>query len=217
MAGKKLMNMFFKVVDDEEKVEKTIPQSPSVPLPVTPNMTASAAPIQEDMEIKKQLADALEKANVEGYDYFELVKTVDAQAAIIPSEALRFQASYASATVMGVTVDKLISSAQFYLSILSKKEEEFKGTVAEHLNKTVTSKEDGIKRIDEEMQQKAEKIKAMTDEINAIQQKKTEMVNEISSNRAQIEQINNRFYATYKVFTDKITSDIEKIKTYLIK
>jgi hypothetical protein len=48
-----------------------------------------------------------------------------------------------------------------------------------------------------------------------MQQQRTAMANEISKSQAEIAQVENNFNATLKVFTGRISSDIEKIKTYL--
>lgn len=217
MAGKGIMNLFFKIEDDgvdtkaPAKEEKVVAQQPSF-APSAPSLIA-----QEDANIKKELSDALEKANQPGYDYFELAQSIAAQASIIPSEAQRFQSTFAVVSPMGVTPDKLIASAQFYLNVLKGKEDEFNKTVAQHMAESVTGREEEAKKFDGDMLAKSEQIKQLTEEINALQQKKTAIINEVSSSRAQIEQVKNNFNATLKVFVDRINSDIEKIKTYLSK
>jgi DNA repair exonuclease SbcCD ATPase subunit len=215
--GKKMniASLFFKVEKDETASE---------PAPVTQAAVAqvsmATAPTfaaKEDAEIKKQLASALEQANQAGYDYFEFAQAVDAQAAIIPAEAVRFQASFAAAATMGTTVDKLLGSAQFYLSILKGKEDEFNKTVEQHMAEAVTSREKELTQYDGDMQAKAEQIKKLTEEINALQQKKTSIINEVSASKSQIEQVRNNFSATMRVFVDKINADIGKIQQYLVK
>jgi len=216
-AAKGLMSFFVKVENDGKEETKEIKSSAqpqfatSAPAPATGFIPSA----REDAEIKKQLADAIEQANQPGYDYFEMAKSVEAQAAIIPSEALRFQSTFAAIASMGVTPDKLIDSAQFYLSVLKKKEDEFSKTVNAHMAEAVTSRENEATKFDADMVAKSEQIKKLTEEINSLQQQKTAIVNEISTNKAQIEQVKNNFATTMKVFVDRINTDIEKIKTYL--
>jgi hypothetical protein len=214
-----IMNLFFKVEDTEndsikKKDEKIPPQvqpqfAPSAPAPLSAMVT------QEDATIKKQLAEALEEANQPGYDYFEMAKSIEAQASIIPSESLRFQSTFATISSMGITPDKLVTSAEYYLTVLKKKEDEFNKTLEQHMSTAVTSKEEGAKKFDADMLAKSEQIKQLTADINTMQQQKTAILNEISSSRAQIEQVKNNFYATMKVFVDRINADIGKIKSYL--
>lgn len=212
----KFAGLFVKIEDDKAPVQTPAPVTPQVAFtaPITP---ASAG--QEDAEIKQQLAQALEEANQPGYDYFELAQSIKAQENIIPSESLRFQASFATASAMGpsVTPDKLIDSAKFYLTVLKKKEDDFNAALEKHVQETVTSKQDDINKYDSDMQGKAAQIKQLTEEINAIQAQKTAITNEISDSKSKIDQVRNNFFASMKVFTDKINSDIEKIKQYLMK
>jgi hypothetical protein len=220
MAGKGIMNLFFKVEDDGKESSK---KDEKVSVPAQPQFASSApAPLssmaaQEDATIKKQLADALEAANQPGYDYFEMAKSIEAQASIIPSEGLRFQSTFATVSSMGVTPEKLITSAEYYLTVLKKKEDEFNKTLEQHMSEAVTSKENETKKFDADMLAKSEQIKQLTADINTMQQQKTAILNEVSSSRAQIEQVKNNFYATMKVFVDRINSDIGKIKSYLVK
>jgi len=216
------MNLFFKVEDDgvpsSKEEAKTVPATPQFASTAQSAQTpVTTLGVQEDATIKKQLSDALEAANQPGYDYFELAKSIEAQASIIPSESLRFQSSYAVVASMGVTPDKLISSAEFYLTVLKKKEDEFNKTLEQHTSEAVTAKENEAQKFDADMLAKSEQIKQLTEEINVMQQQKTAILNEVSSSRAQIEQVKNNFYATMKIFVDRINSDIGKIKTYLVK
>jgi len=217
IASKKkggISNFFFKV--------ENVPDENEITSPAQTKTTVSAAPAgigvgQEDAKIREVLAAALEEANMEGYDYFEFAKALEAVTTIIPSEALRFQSTFASAAVQGVTVDKLISSAQHYLQVLDKANDDFAKTVQNRTNETVTSKETAIQKIDADMQTKAEQIKKLTEEINVMQQQKTSVTNEIAQSQAEIVQAQNKFAATLKVFVDRISGDITKIKTYLTK
>jgi chromosome segregation ATPase len=216
MAKKNVLDLFFKVEDDKKETAKTPSATPTVdfaPSTFTPTSVSSIG--QEDAEIKKQLADALEKANLEGYDYFEFAKALEAQTAIIPSEALRFQSSFAMANSMGVTVEKLLSSAQHYMDVLQSKQDEFSKALEQHTGNAVLSKEQSIKDLDTQMQAKAAEIQKITTEINQMQQNKTTLINEIGAAKAEIDKVRNNFTATLQVFTNRIGGDINKIKTYL--
>ena len=216
MAKKGIMDLFFKVEEDpKEAAAQTV--KAAAPAPVSASTTSTGVIGQEDAEIKKQLADALEQANLPGYDYFEFSKSTEAQANLIPSEELRFKSTFAvaSATDPKITPDYIISAAQKYLAVLQQKESEFNVAVDKHATGAVASKEEAIKKIDADMQAKADEIKKVTEDINALQQQKTALSNEISTAKVEIERVRNNFQTTLQVFVKRITSDIEKIKQYL--
>jgi hypothetical protein len=207
--------LFFKTVDEESTESQTQVQPAIIQQQTAQPANQQIQVGQEDKEIKQQLVIALEQANLEGYDYFEFAKAIDAQVNIIPAEQMRFQSTFAMASTMGVTINILLSSAQHYLDVLSTKEKEFLTAVDKHSSDAVGGKEEQMKKIDSDMSQKAEQIKTLTQEINVLQQQKTTISNEIASNRVKIDTIKINFYATLKVISDRIKSDIDKVKQYI--
>ena len=216
-AKKGLMDFFIKVEDDKEPSKAPQIKEEIKPVPVqAPSSTPFSMPVaNEDAEIKKQLSAALDQAKQPGYGYYDMAKAIEAMASIIPSEALRFQSTFAAVSSLGLTSDKLVASAQYYLSVLKAKEDEFVKTVEANTSELITSKENDVTKFDADMCTKSDQIKKLTEEINALQQQKTSIINEVSSNKVKIDQVKNNFNATMRIFVDRINSDIEKIKTYL--
>ena len=201
---KKITDLFFKVEEIPDAA------TASAPVPETAGL-----PAQEDAEIKEQLSAALSSANQPGYDYFEFAQAAESMISLIPAEALRYQSTFASAKVQGVTAEKLLSSAQYYLNVLKKKETEFDQALEDHTQQAVTAKMDAISKVNADMLAKAEQIRKINEEINTLQTQKTAMTNEVSDSQTKIAQTRNNFGATMKLFVDRISSDMEKIKTYL--
>lgn len=202
------MDLFWKqeeitaVSEEPKKVESSVP-------PV------NAASGQTDENIAASLSEALQVANIEGYDYFEYAKTLDALKPTITAEQTLFQTAFASASVMGVTKQKLIDTAQHYLGVLDKKSSEFEEAMKTKIGESVTGKENESKSMDGEIKSRAETIQKLTEEINQLQAKKTQLTNEASDNRIKIERVRNNFAATLQIFVEKIKSDLEKINKYL--
>jgi chromosome segregation ATPase len=116
---------------------------------------------------------------------------------------------------MGLSADTLLSSAQYYLDILKKKEDEFNDALEGHSKNSILAKEKECQDIDAQMSNKAEQIKSLTEEISTLQKKKVGMMAEVMAAKAETEKVRNNFYLTLKVFTSRISSDIEKIKSYI--
>jgi predicted nucleic acid-binding Zn-ribbon protein len=102
------------------------------------------------------------------------------------------------------------------MDILKNEAGKFEATMASVVKNNITSKETQIKDIDDETQKKTDEIKRLTDEINELQSQKGTVSNEISQQKAKVEQAQNNFGATLKVFIDKINTDLGKIKKYLL-
>jgi hypothetical protein len=217
---KSILNLFVDLGDDgkeESKQNVEQEQTPTVVLEQPKAVVIEAKPAEgkTDTAIAENLANALEEANIDGYDYFEYAKTLEALSATIPSEQVRYQTAFASAGVMGATKEKLIETAQHYTNILNEQGEKFSGFVAQQIEQNVTSKESGLTQIDSSIQEKAELIQKLTQEINELTQQKTEIANEVAENKIKIERVQNDFAATLKVFLNKIKKDMDKISTYI--
>jgi len=224
-VGKKILNLFVEVEDDADEkkasVEKRKPVSPVSPAaPVQavqpdriPAAVASAG--KSDDTIAKTLADALEKANLPGFDYFEYAKMLDALKAGIPVEQTLYQTAFTSGSVMGANKKTLVDSATQYIAVLNKEAEKFAVSVRQSTKDTVTGKEEQVRAIDASIAEKNAQIQKLTEEINALSAEKNSIANTIAENRIKIEKVQNDFAATLQVFLGRIKGDLEKIEKYV--
>ena len=195
-----------------ERSSATLQQVPPVILPPLPSGSQQG---EVDDKIAATLADALEKNNQTGFDYFEYAKTVDALKATIPAEATLYQSAFASATVMGASAQTLLQSAEFYLGILDKKAIEFEHACKEEYAVSVEGKIKEITGIEEQIRQKAELIQQITNEINTFSTNKNTLLSEVEQSKNKIEIVRKKYNTTWEVFSSRIRLDIEKIKQYL--
>lgn len=218
MAGKGFsLKGLFVTGGDEEKASPV-----AEPVTTVSSSQVSAAPSipvavsdKDSESIRIHLATAMESASAPGFDYLKFINAVEAQKAAIPTENVRFQVIGGTAAVMGVTTNTLIDSAKGYLKVLDDEEKKFSGAAAQQMKDNVINKETELSSIDGEIAKIASQIQALTSQINALQQSKTKLSTEISDNKTKIDRTAVNFSSMLKVFRDKITADIEKIKTYL--
>lgn len=220
--GKSIYGLCFDV-PKEEKVEAT-EKTEQTPAPkqqpveigtITPGNSEIGSTGKADTAIAESLAAALESSNLDGYDYFEFAKTLDVLSVTIPSEQVKFQSAFATASVMGISKDKLIETANHYLNVLQTEAQKFGKFVEMQVEENVTSKEGSLTEKDNLIKEKAAQIQQLTEDINVLTQEKTEIENMVAENKIKIEKIQNNFVATIKVFVEKIKKDIEKISTYI--
>lgn len=207
--GKNIMNLFIKMEDDPKPDVK-----PEVK-PVVTAPVANASAGRTDEKITQGLVKALEDANLDGYDYFEFAKTLDALRPSMPAEQNLYQTAFATGAVMGATKDNLLRTAQHYMGALESEHAKFQDLCKEQTENTVTGPEKQVAAVDEKIKVLAEQIKAITDEINTLSASKVKVSNDISDSKAKIEQIRNNFAATLAVFTGRIQGDLEKIQKYI--
>jgi hypothetical protein len=213
--GKSLLGIFLQI-EDEEKTSatpQTVPPEVSATGPTSaPKETVSGAP---DESVVKLLSDAIDKANIDGFDYYEFSQMLTALKPSLPSEQALFQTAFTSSKVMGATKEKLIQTAGVYLELLNKKAQEFEGACLDAVENLVTSREKELKAMDIAIQEKAAAIQALTEEINNMTAQKTQITNEIGKSQLKIDTHRNNFTATLQTFTSRINGDIEKINKYI--
>jgi len=127
---KNLKSLF--IVEDEEEnkeapkpSEKTAGKSDKEPVvstpPPLPNTSVSASSQGVlDTNIVEKLLQAIEKNNLEGFDYLEYKKSLKALEKMPMDEATKYRSAFATASTMGVTLDKLIQTTNFYIGVLDK-------------------------------------------------------------------------------------------------
>jgi Skp family chaperone for outer membrane proteins len=210
--GKNILGLFVQVQEEEDKestTESTSTPEKSVSLP------SDSSTGTQDETVAKLLTDALEKANIEGFDYFEFAQMLQALKPSLPSEQTLFQTAYTSGKVMGATKEKLVQTARVYIDVLNKKAKEFEAACQAKVDELITGREKNLQGMDAAIQEKAAAIQKLTEEINAMSTEKTKMTNEIGENRIKIETKRNNFSATLQTFVGKIQGDIDKIGKYI--
>jgi len=161
------------------------------------------------------LSAALEKNNQQGFDYFEFRQALINLAKMPMDEATRFHSAYAMAQTMGVTPEKLMESAQFYLNVLTNEQAKFNEAHAQQRGRLIGNREDEVKNLEAMMQQKAEQIKQLTQQIEEHRQRSEQIRQEISDSTVKIENTKADFDATFANVTGHIQDDIGKIQQYL--
>jgi len=161
------------------------------------------------------LFGALEKANLEGFDYFEYKQALQNMRKMNMDESTMYKSAFASAQIMGATPDLLNSSARHYLEVLDEEERKFedawKNQAQNNIDKKVTSKT----KLAESIKMKSERIAKLKEEINVAEDKLSTVDEEIQTMRLKVNKTRNDFIASWKFLTDQIKEDISKMSNYL--
>lgn len=189
-----------------------VQQSQTTPQP-RPRSTVSEGKVSTKfMDI---LFGAMEKNNIEGFDYLEFKKSLQSLAKMPLDEQTRFQSAFAMAQSMGVTPQRLIETAGHYLKILQQEEQKFEQALAKQKKGQIGNKEQQIQQLENVVKQKAAQIKKLTQEIEQHQKKALALKEEIEDKAVKIESTKNDFIASYDNLTAQIQKDVENMKNYL--
>lgn len=168
-----------------------------------------------DNAIIDKLLQAIEKNNLEGFDYLEFKKALKALEKIPMDEATKYRSTYATASTMGVTLSKLIDSTKHYISVLDNENNSFTKAFEGQLTTKVGDKEKEIVQFDAIIKEKSQKIKQLTEEITKHQTQISELRKVVDESKAKIDKTKNDFKLSYHHLRTQLEQDVEKMKQYL--
>ncbi len=218
----------FIVPEDEEIVNKKTPtkkketkseiKTPTTKLSNKTGLTSTSNPGKGEFnkQIFESLTKAIADANLPGEDYLEFISALKAMEGISLDEKVKMQTVLATLSTKGLTVQKIIESADYYMKVLENEKEKFKQAMIKQTTGKIGNKHKQIKDLEEESKQKAEKIKALTDEINSNTTKIANLKKDIETADLKIKSTENNFNITYAHIADQIKNKVEKIKTLVI-
>jgi len=192
---------------------KTIHKASSQQPPASPSPTVTRGTLNE--KFVQALANALEKNNQEGFDYFEFRQALINLSKMSMDEQTRFQSAYALAQTMGTSTAKLVESARYYLDVLNNEQTHFAEAHAQQKAKLVGDREKEAQNLEASMQQKAEQIKKLTEEIEHCRKQSEKIRQEITENTQKIEATKADFESTFSSVYSQIQDDVSKIQQYL--
>lgn len=161
------------------------------------------------------LAKAMEAANQEGFDYFEFKQALANLKNVPMDDATRFKSAFAMSQAMGVTADKLVTSATYYLDVLKNEQTKFVQAAANQRQAQVGNKQAQADNLEAVMRQKAEQIKQLTAEIEQHRKEVEAIKSDISQATVKVEQTARDFEATYQLLVGQIQADVNSMKSYL--
>jgi len=199
----------------EKGTPKSTPTSKSTPSANAEVVSPTAGKGQATSKFIEIMFGAMEKHNLDGFDYIEYKESLKSLEKMPMDEQTRFQSAFAMAKTMGATPQKLIDAAAHYLKVLEHEEKKFEQALENQRTRQIGGREKQIKDMEVGIQQKAKHIQKLTKEIEAAQQQLGAIKKEISGAVSKVETTKNNFIASYNVVVAQIRADIEKMKKYL--
>jgi cell division protein FtsB len=157
-------------------VDKTTTTQKSVPASTTTAGTREGKVTSKFTDI---LLGAMEKANMEGFDYLEYKKSLQSLQKMNMVEATAYQSAFAMAQTMGASPEKLINSAQHYLQALKVEEEKFAGALANQQQSRIGAKKEEQTQLQQTIKNKEAQIQQLQKEIQDHQAKLGKLDKEI--------------------------------------
>ena len=161
------------------------------------------------------LLKAIDENNLEGFDYLEYKQSLDSLAKMDMDEATRYKSAFAMANTMGVTPEKLIKTAGFYVDILQKENEKFTGAVHNQMDKQVKGRQEKVKSLKKSISENEAKIEELKTTIEKDKNELQKVSSEIDGAERKVKETEAKFQYAYNSVLKQIVSDMEKMKSYL--
>ena len=131
------------------------------------------------------------------------------------SEELMYQSAFATASTMGVTLDRLVETAEYYIKIMDKEMHNFGEAVARQNNEMVVKRKEQSLLVEEQLAQKRKQIELLEKEIVTLTEKQDKLKNDIEQSSIKIEKTKANFEKSFLNLRQQFESDIVKMKKYL--
>src|SRR6478609_619389 len=127
--GKKILSAFVELSEDRKTLTATeVEETPVV----------RYQPSSDRDKFQQYFNKLFEEANIQGPDYYEFSKMIEAMSSI-PDEKARYLAAFAGLSVQGLEKTRLLSTASQYLQVLETDASNFNNTIDATLHEKVTN------------------------------------------------------------------------------
>ena len=206
------------IVSDENAatpVSETPTTNQTVELAQKPDQKVTSSTGNVDNDILGKLFQALEDNNQPGFDYMEFRKALKTLSALPMDESIKYQSTFATASTIGVTLEMLLSSIEFYKKVLINEEANFtkaiKDQTSVNISDKITQKENILKSI----VAKSEQIKKLTNEIGGLQTEIEQLTLSIETAESKIKETALNFETSINVIKNQLDQDAIKLKQYI--
>lgn len=171
--------------------------------------------LEIDPKFNELLMKAIETNNLDGFDYLEFKNSLKSVEKVIPDEAVRYTSAFEMAKTMGLTKDKLISTAEHYANILTTEAKKFQDAVQNQRRIQVGDRQSSIEKLNQAVKDKQAMIEKLQAEMKSAEQNLKNLNAEIDQAEQKISNTEKQFEMSYQLINNQIKDDINKIKSYL--
>ena len=161
------------------------------------------------------LTKALEKSNLEGFDYIEFKQSLGKLQAMDMDQATAYKSAFITASTMGLTKEKLLKTAEHYKKVLFNEKQQFDQALQKQMEQRVESKRSEVEKMKKQVEEYKAKIIELEGKIAKAQSTIDHADEHIQAAREKIESTKVAFEATLQSILKEIDQDIENVNTLL--
>jgi len=158
------------------------------------------------------LMKALEKRNLDGFDYLEFKQSVGRLTDIGMDLDTAINSAFITGSSMGLTKEKLLKTANYYSGVLEDEKAQFMRSLEKHLVDNVEGKAKQTGELKKKIANWESKIEQLQKQIEAAQQQIDASDAQIEAARNKAEENQQGFDTALEVITTTIKEDIANIE-----
>ena len=161
------------------------------------------------------LANALEKNNLPGFDYFEFKRAVHNLLEMKLDEAIAYKSAFTTAATLGITKEKLIETAGYYRNLVSKEKEHFDNALENQNVVKITGRQADIKRLKDQIERHKSEIVRLQDEMADYLNQIDLAEGSLKAETEKLEKAKTSFERTHQAVILQMDKDVENLHKYL--
>lgn len=161
-----------------------------------------------DDKIISKLLVALKDAQQDGFDYLKFKHSYTALLEMGMDEAKAAKSAFLTASTMGFSKDKLLSSARAYLAVLQKERETFANALKFQIAQNIDGKRVEISRSREKIQENLRRIDQLQKENILLEQQAKQIEDGLAASEGKIEETRGKFKLTFDHLYSEIEDDL---------
>lgn len=166
-------------------------------------------------KMQTALISALAKNASEEFDYLKFKVSVKRMLKMGMDRETAVKSAFATASVMGLTKNKLLSSAKKYKGTLDQERDQFAIALKNKIAKNVDGKKVEAEKLKKEIISHKEKIARLLNEIELFEEKIGQVDDVINDAKEKIESTRNDFKTTFDAIYSQIEEDLLNIDSAL--
>ena len=163
----------------------------------------------------ESLVRALEKNNLPGFDYLEFKLSLGKLALMDLPEEMAYKSAFATASTVGLTKEKLLTTGQHYRKVLHDEKEQFSQALQGQLQKRVNNKQEEVIKLKTQIQAWQEQIVNLQNQIDKSQATIDDAGSQMEAEMKKIQSTKDSFEHTHLSIMNQIELDLQNIQRYL--
>lgn len=162
------------------------------------------------------LINALEKNNLPGFDYIEFKQALSAlseQTSL--DEANSYKSAFATATVLGLTKEALLKTAEHYRQVLNGEKTQFDAALQKQVEQRLVNKQKEIADLHQQIALYRKTIQELEGKIQQAESTILKANEDISAEKGKIESTRDAFELTHNSILNQIQQDIDCINKHI--